>query len=207
MPRPLIPDRRNRILEAAEALILERGFDAASVQAIAERAGIAKGAVYREFASKNDILDTLLRRAMSRVVETSQKLVGDGLPRLSTAYRVGARALLDDPLMTAALLDDEGVLGTYTATVTDGRYRARHLAVVEWIQQVQKSGALDPHVDAAALGLALSSTTLGLLTAAKLLGPLTRAQLEAALGAMEYLVSRLEPPANDGPSSRTGEGR
>lgn len=196
MPRPLIPHRRERILDAAEALVLERGFDSMSVQAIAERVGIAKGAVYREFASKQEILDILLQRGMSRMIETSRKLLGDDPPRLSTAYRVGVRVLLDDPLMTAAFLDDEGVLGTYAATVTDGRYRARHLAVVEWINELQKTGALDTHIDAAALGLALSSTTLGLLTAAKYLGPLTQDQLEAALLAMEYMVANLERQAD-----------
>lgn len=196
MPRPLIPQRRERILDAAEALVLERGFDSMSVQAIAERVGIAKGAVYREFASKQEILDILLQRGMSRMIETSRKLLGDDPPRLSTAYRVGVRVLLDDPLMTAAFLDDEGVLGTYAATVTDGRYRARHLAVVEWINELQKTGALDTHIDAAALGLALSSTTLGLLTAAKYLGPLTQDQLEAALLAMEYMVANLERQAD-----------
>lgn len=196
MPRPLIPQRRERILDAAEALVLERGFDSMSVQAIAERVGIAKGAVYREFASKQEILDILLQRGMSRMIETSRKLLGDDPPRLSTAYRVGVRVLLDDPLMTVAFLDDEGVLGTYAATVTDGRYRARHLAVVEWINELQKTGALDTHIDAAALGLALSSTTLGLLTAAKYLGPLTQDQLEAALLAMEYMVANLERQAD-----------
>lgn len=88
MPRPLIPHRRDRILDAAEALVLELGFDAVSVQAIAERVGIAKGAIYREFASKQEILDLLLQRAMSRMIEASRQLLGDDPPRLSVAYRV-----------------------------------------------------------------------------------------------------------------------
>ncbi|MDO5092443.1 MAG: TetR/AcrR family transcriptional regulator [Propionibacteriaceae bacterium] len=194
MPRPRIPNRRDRILDVAEALILELGFDAVSVQTIAERVGIAKGAIYREFASKQEILDVLLQRAMSRMIVASRQLLGDDPPRLSVAYRVGVRVLLDEPLMTAAFLDDGGVLGTYAAQVADGRYRARHLAVVEWIRELQKTGALDAHIDADALGLALSSTTLGLLTAAKHLGPLSAEQLEGALHAMEHLVAKLEPP-------------
>lgn len=192
MPRPLIPQRRERILDAAEALVLERGFDAMSVQAIAQRVGIAKGAVYREFESKQEILDVLLQRAMCRMTEASQELLGDAPPRLSTAYRVGVQVLLDDPLMTAAFLDDEGVLGTYTRTVSDGRYRARYLTVIDWIDGLQQAGTLSNRIDAEALALALSSTTLGLLSAAKHLGPLTRDQLEAAIRAMEHLVTGLE---------------
>lgn len=192
MPRPLIPDRRNRILDAAEDLVLDRGFDAMSIQAIAGRAGIAKGAVYREFASKQQILDVLLQRAMGRMTEASRARLGDTPPRLSEAYRVGVEVLLDDPLMTAAFLDDAGVLGSYIDTVTDGRYRARHLAVVDWIADLQRRGSLSASVDAEALALALSSTTLGLLTAARHLGPLTRDQLGAAIRAVEQLVAGLE---------------
>ncbi|QWW19582.1 TetR/AcrR family transcriptional regulator [Schaalia sp. 19OD2882] len=195
MPRPLIPHRRERILDAAHALILERGFNAMSIQAIAERVGIAKGAVYREFTSKQEILDVLLTESMGRMVRASRALLGEEPSRLSSAYRVGVRVLLDEPLMTAAFLDDEGVLGTYISEVSDGRYRARYLAVVEWIRELQRAGALAADVDAESLGLALSSTTLGLLTAAKHLGPLTRDQLEGALEAMEHMVSRLEDSA------------
>ncbi len=201
MPRHLIPDRRSRILDAAEALILELGFDAMTVQAIAARVGIAKGAVYREFGSKLEILDILLQRAMRRMTVAGRELLGEAPPRLSTAYRVGVRVLLDDPLMTAAFLDDKGVLGSYIYTVTDRRYRARYLTVVDWITDLQASGSLSPQVDAEALGLALSSTTLGLLAAARHLGPITRDQLEAAVGAVEHLVAGLESAS---PTGRRG---
>ena len=198
MPRPLIPDRRNRILDAGEALILERGFDAMSIQAIADRVGIAKGAVYREFNSKIEILDVLLRRAMDRMVQHSQELLGGNpRPRLSESYRVGIQVLLDEPLMTAAFLDDDGLLGSYIDTVHDGRYRARYLATIEWITELQQRGALARDIDAEALALALASTTLGLLTAAKHLGPLSRKQLEAAISAIEAMVTTLEPPPPD----------
>lgn len=194
MPRPLIPQRRERILDVAEDLILDSGFDAVTVAAVAERVGIAKGAVYREFASKHDILDELLRRSMERMQVRSRELLGDDpTPPLSAAYRVGTRALLDEPLMVAAFLDDAGVLGSYVDTVTDGRYRERYLATGAWIRDLQASGRLSADVDPDALALALSSATLGLLTAAKQLGPLSPAQFEAALGAIETMVARLEP--------------
>ena len=54
MPRPLVPDRRARILDAAERTVLAEGFDAMNVAAIARAAGIGKGAVYLEFAAKQD---------------------------------------------------------------------------------------------------------------------------------------------------------
>ena len=39
MPRPTIPDRRETLLDVAERLVLDRGFDAMSVQSVADAAG------------------------------------------------------------------------------------------------------------------------------------------------------------------------
>jgi AcrR family transcriptional regulator len=191
VPRPLVPDRTARILDAAERLVLEHGFDRMSVSAVAAAAGIGKGAVYLEFASKHDILDAVLRRATERMSTQVSAEVGVN-PRLSDAYRASARALLGDPLMTAAFLDDRGVLGARVDTVTDGRYRERHRGVIAWIEDLQDLGAISHGVNAADLGLALSSATIGLLTASRLLGPLTSTQLEGAISALGLMVTAFE---------------
>ncbi|QEO13014.1 TetR/AcrR family transcriptional regulator [Agromyces intestinalis] len=200
MPRPLIPDRRGRLLDAAEHIVLERGFDAMSIQSLADEVGIAKGAVYREFASKRHILDALLSRSTDRMSAASKARLDDAEhPSLSRSYAVAAEVLLDDRLMTAAFLDDRGVLGSYLDEKRDDRYRARHRAVVEWIAALQQRGELSTRVDAEALALALSSATIGLLTAAKHLGPLTNDDLRAAIGALAVLVSSLESDAAERP--------
>lgn len=190
MPRPLIPDRRDRILDTAEALVLERGFDAMSIQSIAGAVGIAKGAVYREFESKHAVLDALLQRSMTRMTAAADALLESGHPpSLSRAYAVGAEVLLDDPLMRAAFLDDRGVLGSYVDSVTDGRYRRRYEAVAAWVRTLQSSGRLDPSLDPDGLALALSSTTLGLLSAARHLGPITSDDLRTAIATVAALVA------------------
>lgn len=194
MPRPRIPDRRERILDAAEALVLEHGFDATTVQAVAARASVGKGAVYLEFDGKTSLLDALLRRGTERMAAAVRDRLGDSPARLSTAYRVGAEVLLDDPLMSAAFLDDADVLGAHVRTVTDGRYHARHREVRAWIRDLVRAGGLSPEVEPDALALMLSSTTIGLLSAARLLGPLTPEDLRAALGTLESLLAHLEPP-------------
>ena len=192
MPRPLVPRRRERILDAAEALVLERGFDAMSVAAVAERAGIGKGAVYLEFDSKRDILDALLRRGTARMEARVGAELGDR-PPLSAAYRAAVRTLLDDRLMAAAFLDDRGVLGTHVDGVTDGRYRVRHEGVIEWLRSLQERGMLALDVDPEHLALALSSATIGLLSAAKLIGPVTPAQLEGAIESLARMAATFEP--------------
>jgi AcrR family transcriptional regulator len=46
---------RARLLAAAERVFFERGFHAASLEAVAEEAGLTKGAVYSQFESKADL--------------------------------------------------------------------------------------------------------------------------------------------------------
>jgi AcrR family transcriptional regulator len=56
---------RERLLRAATEVIQESGWGAASVGAIAERAGVAAGTLYRHFTSKAELFVEILR-AMSR---------------------------------------------------------------------------------------------------------------------------------------------
>ena len=50
----------DKILAAALDLFVSRGFEATSVDQIADAAGMTKGAVYFHFANKGDVLDALL---------------------------------------------------------------------------------------------------------------------------------------------------
>src|ERR1700756_4556310 len=51
---------RARLLEAAARVYARRGFDAATLDEIAEEAGFTKGAVYDHFGSKENLLFALL---------------------------------------------------------------------------------------------------------------------------------------------------
>ena len=57
---PPRPDRRARILDAAEACFAEQGFDATGTAAIATAARVPKGLVFYYFPRKVDILRALL---------------------------------------------------------------------------------------------------------------------------------------------------
>ena len=60
---PTDRDTRDRILETADALFLERGYSGTSVQQIAKRVNITPAALYWHFNSKEDIFATVLRDA------------------------------------------------------------------------------------------------------------------------------------------------
>ncbi|MEV5540551.1 TetR/AcrR family transcriptional regulator [Saccharopolyspora shandongensis] len=197
MPRPLIPNRVGAILDATEDLVLRDGFDGVSVERIARQAGIGKGAIYREFDGKHELMDALLTRCMRRLVErVRQRVVAAPAPvGLSAVYRFGLEALLDDALMTAAFLDDEAVLGSHARAVGGDRYRQRFAWITDYVEALHEAGSLATDARPEAVSLALSSFTIGLLSANSMLGPLTRDQLAAAVDVVITFVERgLERP-------------
>lgn len=65
--------RCEEILEAARKIFARKGFDNATVDEIAEAAGVAKGTVYLYFQSKRDIYLEALRRGLAAVIEETSR--------------------------------------------------------------------------------------------------------------------------------------
>jgi AcrR family transcriptional regulator len=59
---------RQELISAAEASFVSRGFHASSVDEVAERAGYTKGAVYSNFASKEDLFFAVYERRVEQVL-------------------------------------------------------------------------------------------------------------------------------------------
>lgn len=57
---------RTAIMDSAQALILETGYSAATLDAVIARAGITKGAFFYHFASKGELARALVRREAER---------------------------------------------------------------------------------------------------------------------------------------------
>lgn len=73
--RPLRQDalrNRARILEAASRLFADAGFEA-TMDHIAQAAGVGIGTVYRRFPTKQDLIDALLQDRLDRVLELGQR--------------------------------------------------------------------------------------------------------------------------------------
>jgi len=61
--------RKQAILDAALTVFAERGFEAARLDDVAARAGVAKGTLYLYFKDKEALFEDLLRGAVSPIVE------------------------------------------------------------------------------------------------------------------------------------------
>jgi AcrR family transcriptional regulator len=74
-------DSRTRILDAAEQLFAEEGYDATPTSRIAERAGVYKGLVFHYFARKIDILLALVDRVpIEQIASLEAEVVPGDVP-------------------------------------------------------------------------------------------------------------------------------
>jgi len=62
------PEARRRILDVAAALFLENGYAGTSLREIAAAVGMKTGSLYYHFASKEALLEAILRRGMEVMV-------------------------------------------------------------------------------------------------------------------------------------------
>ena len=102
------PAGRVRILDEAAALFLSNGYAETSLRHIASAAGMQAGSVYYHFASKDEILEEILRQGIVAVddafVSTAAGLDPDALPadRLLHHVRTHLGALFEHGAYTAA---------------------------------------------------------------------------------------------------------
>lgn len=92
--------RPDEVLDAAMAVFAERGFAATKVEDIAKRAGVSKGTVYLYFASKEALIEGIIKRAVAPIAEGALPQIAqfEGDPRLPITMLLKALAqLLSDP--------------------------------------------------------------------------------------------------------------
>jgi AcrR family transcriptional regulator len=94
-------ERLTRILDACAALLDEVGYDGLSTRAVALRAGVPIGSVYRFFGNKRAMADALARRNLDVYTErVSRRLEedGDGADGDGADWRAAMDAVLDEYL-------------------------------------------------------------------------------------------------------------
>ncbi|MCB0977728.1 MAG: TetR/AcrR family transcriptional regulator [Acidimicrobiales bacterium] len=76
-------ETRSRLLQVAEEILAEQGYQRASLEKIAERAGFTKGAVYSNFASKEDLTLAVLDSHFADFLNDLERRLNDAAPTLS----------------------------------------------------------------------------------------------------------------------------
>ncbi|WGS84024.1 TetR/AcrR family transcriptional regulator [Methylomonas sp. UP202] len=100
MKRSQKTNTRERLLDAAESVVIEQGVSAMTLEAVAARAGVSKGGLLYHFPSK----DAVVMGMVSRIASIVQERFAFGLANEAPGPGQHAKALLH------MLLDTEGSL-------------------------------------------------------------------------------------------------
>jgi len=155
---------RARIREAARALFQERGFDAATLRAIAARAGMAASSVYRHVQSKHELLVLELAD-----LQEEAWLDFRHQDARTTATRERVQRFFQSQHELLARHPDLTVIAIRATTYPDSRVSKRVLALndraigllAEILQGGRARGDLDPGVDVLAAARALFHGAVG----------------------------------------------
>jgi AcrR family transcriptional regulator len=172
--RPRDPAVDRAIIAAATQVLAEAGFQAMSMEAVAQRAGVGKPAIYRRWASKQDLVLAVLER-FADPLEMPTK--GTARQRLTAFMQAWCRGMQDERAarLSSALLGEayrNRVLGEAVRKAFIDSRRQKVLAV---LCEGAEQGELRPGVD---LELAVD-VLLGPLLMRRLI---TQATITPALG-------------------------
>ncbi|GAA3904249.1 TetR/AcrR family transcriptional regulator [Streptomyces lacrimifluminis] len=145
---------RQKLYEAAVTLIAEQGFSATTVDEIAERAGVAKGTVYYNFASKSVLFEELLRHGVELLTaslrEAAERTDRDGgtkVDALDAMIRAGLVFISRYPAFTQLYVAELWRTNrTWQSTLMVVRQQA--VAVVEGVlREAVAGGELSDEID------------------------------------------------------------
>ena len=103
---PAQRERRQRILDATLTLASRGGYEAVRMRAVADRAGVALGTLYRYFPSKIHLLVSGLAREFERNQEKLDRIaIPGGTPYERMLFVLGriTRAMQREPMLTEAM--------------------------------------------------------------------------------------------------------
>lgn len=170
--------RREQILDAALTRFAENGFQATGMADIIAASGLSAGAVYRYFASKDELIAAIVDRVLSQTVARFEDLLEDGAaPTPADAVRVAVETV--ERVATSGPVDvtrvavqawAEALRSPGVHAIATNAYTTIRGYFVEVVQRSQAAGVLPRSADPGDVGAALFSLVLGFLLQRALLG-------------------------------------
>ncbi|MET3494145.1 TetR/AcrR family transcriptional regulator [Variovorax boronicumulans] len=149
----MLQAREEAIVQTANRLLAEKGFELMTVDEVAASVGIAKASLYKHFPSKEDLAAAAMVRLMQRTQDFLVSVPVDGMPidKLRAVVRWSMQVQLAGEMpslphqnssLRAALMNNRGYLDRLVA-ISD--------VLGGWIQAAQKDGTLNPKLPAIAV--------------------------------------------------------
>lgn len=130
-------ERREQLLDVGREVFAERGFDAASIEEIASRAGVSKPVVYEHFGGKEGLYAVVVDREVRRLLDAITSALSGEHPRdlLESAALAllgyidnstdGFRILVRDSPVTSSS-------GTFASLISDVASQVEHILAQEF---------------------------------------------------------------------------
>ena len=169
----IVPDTENNlskkgrdtlltILSAARDAFIDNGYGAFSLQAVAERSGLARGNVTYYFANRDELLAALLRAIISGYMWDFDHIVAEDLPNEEKLAKIISLIVEDlGTRETSDFFPELWALANHNETAAEEMKRLydearRHIVIL--IKQINDTLS---HNDAEALGLFISASLEG----------------------------------------------
>jgi AcrR family transcriptional regulator len=139
---------RAAILEAATAVLYERGLDGVGVAELCTRIGVSKETLYRHFGTKEGLVEAMLRQRSERVVQwlaAAAVAAGDDPRDQLAAVFDALQQWYDDPVFRGcAMLNAAAQHHVETVRAITARHLDRYLELLTGI--AERAGASAPQV-------------------------------------------------------------
>ncbi len=153
-------ETRQKILDAAEKLILLRGLARVTTKEIAREIGLSEGALYRHFDHKDEIFFALMAKhlpALHDTFQTHQPGTGTLSENLAAIAQATIHYYEQIVPMGASFLADTELLAQFRATIRPLHVGPQNVfeLVTVYIEEEQQLGRIGQHVPALSIAILL----------------------------------------------------
>jgi AcrR family transcriptional regulator len=183
-------ETRERLIATGRRLFGERGYEGTSIEAILETAGVARGALYHHFATKEALFDAVLDRLVAEIADTAADAArgaGDPVESLRAGCAAWLRMAVDPAVQRIALVDAPAVVGWTRWRELDERHTLGRLRAN--LRAIADAGGLPAEQVDVLAHMVLASVNEAALMIARADDP--EAALAAGQAAVEVLLGRL----------------
>jgi TetR/AcrR family acrAB operon transcriptional repressor len=155
-------ESRRRILDSAEKLFIDRGFDRTSFAEIAERSGISRGSIPWHFKNKHGLFLAVIERAMERAMTPEPRTSSPTLTELAEEFASWVRNG-ESALVFMALNEAMNSSGAVRVQYQD--FFARHRHGLELWLRARRPETADPETASKrerAFAVAFTGTLFGI---------------------------------------------
>ena len=142
-------EREEFILQVAEEILLAKGYYEMSMDDIAVQVGIARGTLYRHFASKDDLVFALFKRDLPAFLRSLEEILAassTAKEKLETALCVTYQRVLGKHMSLLYVLSENGVIPSFLQEKKADMKEVCE-AVVEHIRRLLEAGKASGEFD------------------------------------------------------------